>query len=306
MKVLVTGGCGFIGRNLIANLIAHGHMVRCLDLTSTGFIDELGIDFIAGDITNEAVVNEAVAGMDAVVHLACNAIPKTSNADPCYDVTTNLCGSIRLLDAAVENKIKRFVFISSGGTVYGVPEHTPIDEDHPTNPDCSYGITKLAFEKYLGMYSRGRGISTCALRISNPYGEYQRVKSAQGAVAVFCYKALQCDEIEIWGDGSVARDFIYIQDAVSAIERALMCPDVCGAINIGSGIATSLNELLDEIDRILGTRVRRAYLPKRTFDVPINCLDTRKAMKMLGWMPTTPLAQGLERTIDWIRTTAIK
>lgn len=302
MKVLVTGGCGFLGRNIILHLLMCGHRVRCMDVVHLPFVDELGIEFVLGDITAEKMVNMAVDGMDAIVHLACNVVPKTSNMNPLCDVETNLCGTLRLLDAATKYQVKRFVFLSSGGTVYGVPKYVPISEDHQTYPNCSYGITKLAIENYLRLYTRESGLSTCSLRLSNPYGAFQRVQSAQGAVAVFCYKVLKNETIDIWGDGTVVRDFIYIQDVVEAIENALLKNEALGEINVGSGSGTSINDLLNTIEIVTNKKTNRNYLPSRNFDVPVNVLDVTKAKNLLGWSPKTSLLDGMRETVQWIHT----
>jgi len=301
MKILITGGCGFLGRNLIERLAGEGHELSCLDRFKAPFLREFGVNAFPGDVYEQKLLEEAVAGQDAIVHMACTVIPKTSNDDPYFDVMSNVGGTIRLLDAAVANNVGRFVFISSGGTVYGRPETLPIPETHPTNPDCSYGIAKLTVEKYLRLYHALKGLSTCSLRLANPYGEHQRYHAAQGAVAVFCYKALRGEPVEIWGDGSVRRDFLYVGDAVRAIDRALATPEAVGEINIGCGVAVSLNELIGEIERRLGVTVLRACRPSRPFDVPQNVLDIAKARRILGWEPSVGLAEGIARTIKWIR-----
>lgn len=305
MKILVTGACGFLGRNLSERLVACGHLVRAFDVYRAPFVGQDGIEFVEGNLLDGGALARAVMGCDAVVHLACNVVPKTSNANPCLDIENNLCGSVRLLEAAVGNNIKRFVFVSSGGTVYGVPKTLPTPEGHPTNPDCSYGITKLAIEKYIGMYQRERGLSACTLRIANLYGEWQRPNSAQGAVAVFCHKALTGKTIDVWGDGSVIRDYVYVGDAVSSILLALENDKAAGEINIGSGVGTSINELLDAIDSVVGSKATRNYLPGRVFDVPANVLDVSKAKAMLGWQPEMKLVNGIGRTVEWMRSNGL-
>ena len=189
MKILITGGSGFLGRNLIERLVGYGHELSCLDRFEASFLKGFGVKMFQGDIYEKVLVDEAMAGQDIVIHLACTVIPKTSNDDPYFDVMSNIGGAIHLLDAAVANNVRRFVFLSSGGTVYGTPQNIPIKESHPTNPECSYGITKLTIEKYLDLYHRLHGISTCSIRLANPYGEHQRFIAAQGVIPVFCYKA---------------------------------------------------------------------------------------------------------------------
>jgi UDP-glucose 4-epimerase len=301
MKILITGGSGFLGRNLIERLAKDGHELSCLDRFEAPFLAEFGVRMFQGDIFEKVLVEEAVRGQDAVIHMACTVIPKTSNDDPHFDVMSNVGGAIRLLDASIANAVGKFVFLSSGGTVYGTPVTLPISETHPTNPDCSYGITKLGIEKYLRLYRKLKGLKTCSLRLANPYGEHQRFHAAQGATSVFCYKALKGEAIDIWGDGSVRRDFIYIGDVVEAIVRAVETPGAVGEINIGSGRATSLNELLDAIESAVGRKTVRNYLSSRAFDVPVNYLDISRAKTMLGWSPQVGLEQGLVRTVAWLR-----
>lgn len=301
MKILVTGGSGFLGRNLIERLAADGHEISCLDRFEAPFLADFGVRMFKGDIYERVLVEEAVSEQDVIIHMACTVIPKTSNDDPYFDVMSNVGGAIRLLDASVANKVRKFVFISSGGTVYGSSVKTPIAEDSPNNPDCSYGITKLAIEKYLRLYRKVKGLSTCSLRLANPYGEHQRYRSAQGVVPVFCYKAIMGEPVEIWGDGNVRRDFVYIGDVVEAIVKSVSTAEAEGEINIGGGCATSLNHLLDAIGRSLGCSVERCYLPSRIFDVPVNYLNIGKAKRLLGWVPQTGIDEGLRRTIAWIK-----
>lgn len=300
MKVLITGGSGFLGRNLIERLIHEDHEVSCLDRYIAPFLEEYGVRTIQGDIYEQVAVEESVKDMDVVVHMACTSLPKTSNDDPYFDVLTNVGGTIRLLDCAVKNKIKKFVFISSGGTVYGSPQEIPIKETHQTNPECSYGITKLTIEKYLQLYMEQKGLQTCTLRLANPYGKYQRYKAIQGVIPVFCYKALQEEPIQIWGDGTVKRDFVAIEDTIRAISMAIESPMATGVFNIGGGKAFSLNELLDFIENIVGKKIVREYGDPRPFDVPISYLDISKAEKVLGWKPEIDIETGIRNTLEWI------
>lgn len=302
MKILITGGSGFLGRNLIERLVGYGHKLSCLDRFEAPFLKDFGVKMFLGDIYEKVLVDEAMAGQDVVIHMACTVIPKTSNDDPYFDVMSNIGGAIHLLDAAVANKVRRFVFLSSGGTVYGTPQSTPIKESHPTNPECSYGITKLTIEKYLNLYHKLHGISTCSIRLANPYGKYQRFISAQGAIPVFCYKALKGEQIEIWGDGSVRRDFIYVGDVVEAIEKALLNSGAIGEINVGSGKSTSINDILGVIERVLGKAVCRCYSKARLCDVQENVLDIDRAVRLLDWKPRIDLDEGIGLTLQWIKS----
>ena len=303
-RVLITGGSGFLGQNLIRHLSRNGYQTVCLDRYEASFLQECNTEFVQGDISEDKQLMGFLEGVDVVIHLACTILPQMSNSDPYFDLMTNVGGTLSLLDSAVKNNVKKLIFLSSGGTVYGVPQTVPIREDHPTNPTCSYGISKLMIEKYLRLYRNLHGLNSCAVRLSNPYGPYQRVKSAQGVIPVFCYKALTDQPIEIWGDGSVKRDFIYVDDVVSAITKLIETEESFPfELNIGSGIAQSLNDLLDLISKVTGKKLDRRYTPGRAFDVPINILDTSLAQKTLQWKTEFSLKEGLERTVAYIKKT---
>ena len=306
MNILVTGGSGFLGHNVILDLCRSGYRVSCLDRYEADFLRENQVRFIPGDMSERNLVDQSLEGMDAVIHMACSILPQMSNVDPYFDLVTNVGSSIQLLDACVRHNVRKVIFLSSGGTVYGKLQEIPVKESAATNPTCSYGITKLMIEKYLRLYHQLHGIQTRAIRLSNPYGPFQRVKSPQGVIPVFCYQALNDEEIQIWGDGSVQRDFIYIDDAVSAIHKLLEYEgDDLYEVNIGSGKAVSLNELLTGIEIILGRKLKVKYTPKRDFDVPISLLDISLAKKLLHWEPHYSLMEGLEKTIDWIRKNSL-
>jgi len=193
------------------------------------------------------------------------------------------------------------VFISSGGTVYGEPKYLPVDEMHPTNPLVSYGIVKLAIEKYLLLYERMHGLTTTILRVANAYGERQRVETAQGAVSVFLHRALRGQAIEIWGDGSATRDFVYVRDVAEAFAKALVYDGREKVLNISSGTGISLNQLVHMLEEVLGRRIETRYLPGRPFDVPVNVLSNALAARELCWAPRVALAEGVRLTAAWIQ-----
>ncbi len=264
------------------------------------FASDEPVEWMTGDFTNARDVSDAIDGMDAVLHLVSSTLPKTSNDNPIYDVQNNLVATLRLLDVMVASNVRKIVFISSGGTVYGNPMYLPIDEAHPTNPQVSYGITKLAIEKYLLLFERIHGIKATILRVANAFGERQRPETAQGAVGVFLYRALRQQVIEIWGDGSVARDYIYIDDVADAFARAVRYSGPKSVFNIGSGVGTQLNELIQMIEQILGKSIERHYRPARPFDVPVNVLSNALAREELNWAPQVPLRDGIARTAKWM------
>jgi UDP-glucose 4-epimerase len=205
-----------------------------------------------------------------------------------------------MLNAMVTKKVGKVVFISSGGTVYGSPKYLPIDESHPTEPQVSYGVTKLAIEKYLLIYQQLHGIKANILRVTNPYGERQRVETAQGAVGVFLSRALQDMPLDIWGDGSVTRDYIYVADVAEAFAKAVMYDGQKSVFNISSGVGTSLNELIAVLERVTGKPIPRNYSPGRPFDVLTSVLDNTLAKQELGWQPRTSLEEGIAKTSVWM------
>lgn len=304
MKTLILGGAGFIGSHLAEALLAQGHEVRIFDRPHIQIPAELkechGIEWMQGDFLSVADIQAAVDGVELIFHLVSTTLPKNSNDDPGYDVGTNVIGSLHLLDAAVRLGIRKIVFISSGGTIYGIPGQIPIPETHPTDPLVSYGISKLAIEKYLKLYHELHGLDYAVLRVANPYGERQRTDMAQGAVAVFAKKALAGETIEIWGDGSVTRDYIYIADLIEAFVLAASYQGQERIFNIGGGHGLSLNQLLATLEELLARPVNRRFLPARNFDVPVNILDITRAREVLGWAPRTPFKVGLQRTLQWL------
>lgn len=305
MRVTIFGGGGFIGSAVTDRLLREGHSLRIFERPRVQpyrtFDPGEEVEWVTGDMLSTHDVTEALAGADAVIHLVSTTLPKSSNDDPIYDVQSNVVASLHLLDAMRAQRTGRIVFISSGGTVYGAPKYLPVDERHPTEPEVSYGITKLAIEKYLLMYGRLFGIRPVILRVANPFGARQRVETAQGAVAVFLRRAMRGLPIDIWGDGSVTRDFIYISDVADAFAKALDYAGDQAVFNISSGVGTSLNELIALLEDVLGISVTRRYLNGRPFDVPVNVLANDLARRALGWEPRVAMREGLARTVAWMR-----
>jgi UDP-glucose 4-epimerase len=305
VRVTIFGGGGFIGSAIADRLLLDGHQLRIFERPRVEpyrkFDAHEQVEWMTGDLLSIHDVTEAIDGADVVFHLVSTTLPKSSNDDPIYDVQTNLVATLQMLNAMVARKVPRIVFISSGGTVYGKPVYLPIDELHPTEPQVSYGITKLAIEKYLLMYERLYGIKAVILRVANPYGERQRVETAQGAVGVFIDRALKGLPLEIWGDGSVTRDYLYISDVAEAFAHAMAYGGERSVFNVSSGKGTSLNELIDLIERALGREIIRHYSPGRPFDVPVSVLDNTQARRELAWHPQVGLEEGIAKTVDWMR-----
>jgi UDP-glucose 4-epimerase len=312
MKCVLLGGAGFIGSHLAATLLSAGHAVRVFDRPqreteheterdrAQQFSWRADVEWVEGDFVNPMDTERALADQEIVYHLVSTTLPKTSNDNPLYDIESNLGGSLNMLQLAVRHDIRKVIFISSGGTVYGMPRQIPISETHPTDPLCSYGIVKLAVEKYLHLFHAQHGLGYCVLRLANPFGERQRIASAQGAVTTFLQRALKEQPIEIWGDGSVVRDYIYVGDAVEAMAAAIDARSDAQVINVGSGAGQSLNDILGAIEKLLGRTVARRYAAARQFDVPVNILDISRARSLLGWHPRVAFAEGLARTAQWL------
>ncbi|MDK3017286.1 NAD-dependent epimerase/dehydratase family protein [Pseudodonghicola flavimaris] len=304
MKVLVIGGCGFIGSHIVDALRSRGLSLRILDRSPERFRAALpGVDYVLHDLTRSPVPDAALQGVDVVVHLASTMVPATSNSDPAADIAENLIPTVRLLEAMRRQGTRRLVFLSSGGTVYGVPQRDPIAEDHPLNPISSYGIVKLAVEKYLHMEQALHGLSYVALRASNPYGPRQGRTGVQGVIGTYLWRHARQEPIEVWGDGSVVRDFLHVGDLADLCVRAVLS-DQTGVFNAGSGEGTSIREVVEVIGRIVGREAEPVFRPGRSFDVPRVVLDVTRAQEAFGWRCRTALAPGIEETWGWVRQQA--
>jgi UDP-glucose 4-epimerase len=302
MKALVIGGNGFIGSHLVDRLLVEGWEISILDVIERRY-DPLpgGAHFIQGDLSQAYLLREALSGVDVVYHLAWTTVHETSIQDPAADAVANLIPAIRLFETCIRTEVKRVVFTSSGGTVYGQPESLPIKESHPQNPINAYGITKLSVEKYLHMFQRLHGLDYAILRPSVPYGPRQNPHGLQGAVAVFLHRVSQDLPIKIWGDGSSTRDFFFVSDLVRALVTVADFElSDSRVFNIGGGEAISLSQLLGKIEETVGRTAKIVYEPRRNFDADQIVLDTSLATRVLGWQPEVNLQEGLSRTWSWM------
>ncbi|MEA3337858.1 MAG: NAD-dependent epimerase/dehydratase family protein [Chloroflexota bacterium] len=302
MQALVIGGNGFIGSHLVDRLIELDWDVVVLDIQERRWDPLPGqVNFIRGDLSRAYLVREALAGADLLFHLAWSTIHEVANRDPGADVENNLIPSIELIQAAQRVGVSRFVFTSSGGTVYGPTRQVPTPETHPRNPITAYGVSKLAVEKYLQMYHHIGDLDYAVLRPSVPYGPRQNPLGNQGAVAVFLYRVARGLPITIWGDGSITRDFFYITDLVDALIRAAEEPlSDERTFNIGGTQEISLNQLVKVVEKTVGKKAVAEYLPARPFDAPRVHLDTSRAQAVLDWQPKVDLEPGIQKTWAWI------
>jgi len=304
VRCLVLGGAGFIGSHVVEGLVHRGHIVRLLDLQPNPYWTPPGqVECLWADWNDADQLDRALAHADVVIHLIGTTLPATSNRDMAADVRDNLISTLHLLRACRQQGVRKIVFSSSGGTVYGVPQRIPIPEDHPTQPLNSYGIVKLTIERYLHLFHHLHDLGYLVLRGANPYGERQNPRGSQGAVSVFLGRLARSEPIEIWGDGQVVRDYVYVGDLARAFLAAVESDLDQGTFNVGSGQGLSLLELLDKIQSVTGLAPRLVHQPGRPADVPVNILDTRRIQSQLLWRPHMTLRDGLQRTWDWIRST---
>lgn len=300
MKILVIGGCGFIGSHVVDRLLRQGHEIRIFDLREENFRLALpGVDYRLGDFTDREAIADAVEGVDAVFHFVSTTFPSTAARDPKRDVRENLIGTQQLVEVMLEAGIKRLLFLSSGGTVYGIPETTPIPETHPLRPISSYGITKAAIEHNLEMFRRTGGLSPIIIRASNPFGPRQGHTDVQGVVATFFNRIANGEPIEIWGDGSVVRDYIDVQELADFCVLAGTSGRE-GIYNAGCGEGTSLIELLDAMQQVTGRDVVPTFKPGRPTDVPVSVLDCAAARRDFGWAAEKDLRTSLAETWEWV------
>lgn len=297
-KCLVLGGSGFLGANLCLALQNKALQVSYFSRTPNHVV---GVDWIPGDFNVDDDIKNAVSGFDIVFHLVCTSTPASGDRNPLLDAQENLIQTLKLLDACRHSGVKRVVFVSSGGTLYGDASIVPTPEDSAEQPVCAYGISKLSIEKYLALYERLYGLVAISLRVANPYGPLQHSKKQQGAVGVFINKALRSEPIDIWGDGSVVRDYIYVSDVIAALILAAQYSGEYRVFNIGSGVGLSLKSLVAIIDKALDTKIAVRYDDARSVDVSRSILDCTLARRELAWQPTVSLEKGIAKTVEWIR-----
>ena len=304
MRVLVIGGSGFVGSHVVDALVKEGIDVVVFDRNMESYRATLPrVHYVKGELGNRGELEAVIAnGIDHVIHLVSSTVPKTSNDDPIFDVQMNLVESLALFDLCVKHRVQKVIFTSSGGTVYGIPHVLPISEDHPTNPICSYGIVKLAIEKYLQFYKHSYNLDYVILRLSNPYGIRQDPRGIQGAVSVFMGNMLLGNPITLWGDGSIVRDFVNVRD-VARLYYAAVTSKLNGIFNGGSGLGVSLLELLEIMSHQLKITPKVIHEPAREFDVPTIVLNCEKAAKKLLWVPKISLQEGLFEFAEWLKTT---
>jgi UDP-glucose 4-epimerase len=304
MRILVTGGAGFIGSHVVDAYVSTGHEVAVLDDLSTGLRENLNpkARFHQMDLRDPALPELVKRENPEVVnHHAAQMSVKLSVEDPLFDASVNITGTLSLLESCRQAGVRKVIYSSSGGTVYGEPRRLPLDEGHQLAPISPYGVSKLAGEYYLNTYASSWGMECVILRYGNVYGPRQRPHGEAGVVAIFCLDLLAGRAPVIHWDGEQEKDYVYVEDCVRA-NVAGLAPGVSGVFNIGAGVGTSVNELYRHIAGFLdASEVKPVPGPRRTGDVRKIYLDTSRARDRLGWEPAVSLMEGLRRTAEFFR-----
>lgn len=304
MRILVTGGAGFIGSHIADALLADGYSVDIVDNLSTGSKNNVPADagFYEMSIDDAEVATLLDKNnFDIICHHAAQIDVRISVSNPADDLINDVAASVTLFEAAIKTGVKHIIFASSGGAIYGEQEYFPADEEHAIQPSSPYGLNKRIIEQYLDYYYRLHGIGVCSLRYANVYGPRQNSKSEAGVIAIFTNNMLNNKEIVINGSGEQSRDFVYISDIVSANIAAINNKFI-GTVNIGTGIETSVNKIFDSIKILTGSNQDKVHGSAKKGEQLRSVLDCDKAKKELSWNPEHSLQNGLNLTVDYFRS----
>ena len=303
MKILVTGGAGFIGSHVADAFIEQGHEVVIVDNLSMGRMENVNprAKFFKMNIQDADIVELfEQEKFDVVNHHAAQMDVRLSVADPIFDAKNNILGTINLLQAAVKNSVKKIIFISSGGAIYGEHDYFPADEQHPTRPLSPYGITKLTGEKYVQFYHHVYGLKFVILRYANVYGPRQNPKGEAGVVAIFSSRMLNGKQATINGDGLQTRDYVFVGDVVNANLKALQY-NKNDYFNIATGIETNVNELFHQLNHLMNANTKEVHGPAQPGEQLRSVLNIQKAKKLLNWTPQVLINDGLAQTAEFFK-----
>ncbi|MFC6741795.1 NAD-dependent epimerase/dehydratase family protein [Methylobacterium tardum] len=303
IRCLVLGGGGFLGLNLCNRLAEAGAEVTCFSRSHPQpEVLDRRVTRVTGHFADRLAIANAVERQDVVFHLIAGSIPESSNRDPSAELAAAPIATLNLLEICRSARIKKLVFSSTGGAIYGIPRGIPIPEQAPTDPISAYGISKLMIEKSLYLYRHLHGIDYQVLRIANPYGRFQLGTKHQGLIGSYIHRVLSGLPLEVWGTGEVVRDFLHVDDVSDAFLGAVTYEGPHKILNVGSGVGMSVNQVIAELETAFGLdRLPCLYKPSRAADVPANVLDTALIRSELGWQPRVALRAGLVGTIAWMR-----
>lgn len=307
MNIIILGAAGFIGTNLTIELAKNKSNKITLVDKSIQYFENIkkmkfeNVSFKEYDFDVNTKYDDLLKDQSIVYHLVSTTVPTTSNQHISQELMGNVVFSSNLFEACVRKKISKVVFISSGGTVYGKEVDCPLKENTPTNPISSYGVQKVAIEKLLYLYNYMYGLDYRVIRLANPYGPYQRPNGILGAVTTFTYKALKGEQITVYGNGSIVRDFIYIDDAIRAIMNIVEGKNKHHTFNLGCGYGTSIKQLLELIEEAIGTKMNVVYEEGRQVDVPVNFLDIARYEKYYGKLNPINLKEGIKKTAEFMK-----
>lgn len=303
MKILVTGGAGFIGSHIVDAYVKEGHEVVIVDNFSTGRRENVNpkARVYEIDVTDPRVAEIFTKERPEVMsHHAAQIDVRTSVEDPNFDLRVNVGGLINLIEAGRRNGLKKVVFASSGGTVYGEQETFPADENHPTRPICPYGLNKLSSEQYFYFYEQAYGIKWVALRYGNVYGPRQNPHGEAGVVAIFANKMLTGEQPIINGEGTQTRDYVFVGDVVEA-NRVALKDNAYGSYNVGTGVETDVNAIFRALREFTGSKCEEKHGPAKAGEQQRSCISTDKMGRELRWRPEIGFADGIRLTADWFK-----
>ncbi|MGE5313959.1 MAG: NAD-dependent epimerase/dehydratase family protein [Acidobacteriota bacterium] len=304
MNILVTGGAGFIASNISDAFIAEGHNVVIVDNLSSGRRENINPKAVFYEMDIQSPELETIFqhhAIDVICHHAAQMDVRKSVADPKFDASVNILGMLNMMEFAVKYKVKKVIFASTGGAIYGEQDYFPADEQHATQPLSPYGITKLCTEKYLFFYKAVHGIDYVILRYANIYGPRQNPHGEAGVVAIFASRMLKGEQPVINGDGKQTRDYVFVGDVVRANVLALTYPK-SDIFNIGTAVETDVNQLFHYIRVLIGSNAEEVHAPAKAGEQMRSVITARKAKEVLGWEPTILIEEGLRRTVEFFKT----
>jgi UDP-glucose 4-epimerase len=307
MRCLILGGGGFIGRALVHELAKREMTIRifgrphAVSRLPASLVDK--VEIAIGDFQNDFALRTALKDVDVVFHLITTTFPSMTIESSYFDIVSNLLPTVRLVELCKEAGIRKIIYASSGGTIYGEALSDSITEDHPLQPSSAYGHSKLMIESYLAFHARKNNLNVQILRLSNAYGPGQDPYGIQGLVAVAMGCILHNRPLKIFGQGSTIRDYIYIDDIIRAFLLSLNREESV-IVNISSGVGRSVMEVAGDIERVLQKSIRKEFVPDREDDVRRNVLDNSLAAQLYGWKPSTPWEEGLKHNWDWIKASS--